>query len=100
MSYIRKPLPLPKVSTGSAGDPTSFPPVSQVIEEWIALSRKYGGKPGEARVLDIVKHNDRHYFVDDRLKELRNVENFMDVIKFQSSGELLHFRLNDCIKVT
>jgi hypothetical protein len=76
------------------------PPVPRVVQEWIELSRKYKGNPGEARVLDIVKHNGKYYFVDDRMKELRNVEDFMDVIKFKTAGELMSCRINDCIQVT
>jgi hypothetical protein len=85
-------------NTGSLGSFDSA--VSQVVQDWIELSRKYKGKPGEARVLDIVKHNGKYYFVDDRLKELRNVEDFMDTIKFKTPGELFSFRLNECFRVT
>ena len=77
-----------------------LPPVSPVVEEWIRLSRRYKGEPAQARVLDIVKHCGGYYFVDDRLKELRNVEDVMDTIKFKTHGELMHFRMNECLPVT
>ncbi len=73
---------------------------SENVKHWIELSRRHGGEPGQARVLPIVQHKSKYYFVDDRLRQLRNVEDFNDSINFKSSGELLSFKLNDCQVIT
>lgn len=75
-------------------------PIPRIVQDWVDAWRQQKGEPGEARVLDIVKRKGSYYFIDDRLKELRNVEDFMDTIKFASSGELMHFRRNECLQVT
>ena len=75
------------------------PEISPLVQHWIDLSRKYSGEPGQARVLDIVKYLREYYFVDDRLLELRNVENIMDTRRFNSHDELMHFCRTMCIQI-
>ncbi len=69
---------------------------SETVQKWIELSRQYTGKPGEARVLPIALYQGKYYFVDDRLRQLRNVEDFSDSISFKTSGELFSFKCNEC----
>ena len=73
---------------------------SKIVDQWIELSLKHGGPVGTARVLPIVKHNGKHYFVDERCRELRNVEDFNDSIKFKTDGELFSFKMNECTFIT
>ncbi|QEG20998.1 hypothetical protein [Mariniblastus fucicola] len=70
------------------------------IKQWIELSRQHGGKPGEARVLPIARHKSKYYFIDDRMRQLRNVEDFNDSISFKTNGELLSFKMNQCSIIT
>src|SRR5689334_19522580 len=44
-----------------------------VVRRWVELSRRYRENPNGPRVLPIVKVGDEHYFVDERLRQLRNV---------------------------
>ena len=73
---------------------------SEIVDQWIETSLKHAGKPGEAGPLRIVKHNGKHYFVDERCRELRNVEDFSDSIKFKTDGELFSFKMNECTIIT
>jgi hypothetical protein len=73
---------------------------SENVKRWIELSRQHGGAPGQARVLPIVRHESKFYFVDDRCKQLRNVEDFNDSINFKTNGELLSFKMDKCSIIT
>jgi hypothetical protein len=73
---------------------------SEHVKRWIELSQQHGGTPGQARVLPIVRHESKFYFVDDRCKQLRNVEDFNDSINFKTNGELLSFKMNKCSIIT
>lgn len=61
------------------------------VEQWIELSRRYRENPTGPHVLPIAKVGDKHYFVDERLRQLRNVTNFADSLDFESDGDLLVF---------
>ena len=76
-------------------------PRSELVQAWIEESLKYPPKePGGAGALRIVQYKDKYYFVDERCRQLRNVEDFMDQIKFATAGELLSSKLNDCQQIT
>lgn len=61
------------------------------VEQWIELARRYRENPSGPRVLPIAKVGDNHYFVDERLRQLRNVTNVSDCLDFESDGDLLVF---------
>jgi len=74
---------------------------SKLVRAWIEESRKYPPKePGAAGALRIVKHKGKYFFVDERCRQLRNVDDFMDQIQFASSGELLNFQERECQQIT
>ena len=74
---------------------------SEIVNSWIEESRKNPPKePGGAGALRIVESKGKYYFVDERCRQLRNVEDFMDQIQFKTSGELLSFKLNECQQIT
>ena len=81
--------------------PNFFMPRSELVQAWIEESLKYPPKePGGAGALRIVQYKDKYYFVDERCRQLRNVEDFMDQIKFATAGEMLSFKLNECQQIT
>lgn len=61
------------------------------VERWIELSRRYRENPTGPCVLPIVKVGKRHFFVDERLRQLRSVENADEWLGFESDGDLLVF---------
>jgi hypothetical protein len=61
------------------------------VERWIELSRRYRDNPTGPCVLPIVKVGEEHYFVDERLRQLRNVKNVDEWMDFESAGDLLVF---------
>ena len=61
------------------------------VTHWIELSRRYRTNPVGPRVLPIVKVGKTHFFVDERLCQIRNVENADDRLDFESDGDLLVF---------
>ncbi len=61
------------------------------VRRWIELSRRYRENPSGPRVLPIVKVGNEHYFVDERLRQLRNVANADDFQNFDSDGDMLAF---------
>ena len=73
---------------------------SELVNQWIEQSLKHGGHAGTARALPIVRHQGKYYFVDERCREMRNVEDFSDSIKFATNGELLSFKMNECSIIT
>lgn len=73
---------------------------SKLVDQWIEQSLNHGGPTGTARALPIVRHNGKHYFVDERCRQLRNVEDFSDSINFKTNGELLSFKMNECSIIT
>ena len=62
-----------------------------VVRRWIELSRRYRENPIGPRVLPIVKVGDEHYFVDEQLRQLRNVAKGDDYQDFDSDGDMLAF---------
>ena len=76
-------------------------PRSEIVNAWIEESLKYPPKePGGAGALRIVECKGKYFFVDERCRQLRNVDDFMDQIQFATSGELLSFKLNECQQIT
>lgn len=61
------------------------------VKRWIELSRQYRDNPTGPCVLPIVKFGEKHFFVDERLRQLRNVENADEWLDFETDGDLLVF---------
>ena len=61
------------------------------VKHWIELSRRYRTNPVGPRVLQIVKVGKTHFFVHERLCQIRNVENVDNCLDFESDSDLLVF---------
>jgi len=66
--------------------------VPAIVQHWIDL-RKYSEEHPSSclRVLPITQFDDRWFFIDARLHELRNVENPADTIRFETDADLAVF---------
>ena len=68
--------------------------VPQTVQNWLELRQKHLQNPDSTpRVLPIVKIGPAWYFVDERLRELRNVADAMEAWRFETQGDLLSFVL-------
>ncbi len=61
------------------------------VKHWIELSRRYRTSCVGPRVLPIVKVGKTYFFVDERLCQIRNVENADDCLDFETDSDLLVF---------
>jgi hypothetical protein len=58
------------------------------VARWIELSRKFRKNSSGPRVLPIAKIGEAYYFVDERVRQLRNVVRPDDFVDFETDGEL------------
>lgn len=70
-------------------------PVPKIVQQWVDLRAEFerrlqsGRDPRMARILPIAKISRTWYFVDERLRQLRNVTDPADFLDFESDGDLL-----------
>ena len=51
-------------------------------------------------MLPILWHKDKYDFLDERMRQLGNVEDFNDSINFDKAGARFSFRMNECQQIT
>jgi hypothetical protein len=62
------------------------------VARWLKLAERSKHNPDDPRVLPIVKIKQKWYFVDERLHELRNVQNPDDTKRFRDQNDLQEYR--------
>jgi hypothetical protein len=62
------------------------------VARWLKLAKQSKQNPDGPRVMPVVKINGKWYFVDERLHELRNVQNPCDAKRFHDQNELQEYR--------
>ena len=63
----------------------------ETIAHWIELSRKYPKVDGGPGVLPITKIGEAYYFIDVRMKQLRNVVDPSKFFGFRTGDDLTMF---------
>jgi hypothetical protein len=67
--------------------------MTENVKRWIEEAHESQKHPEKAQVLPIVSIDGQYYFVDVRMKSVRNIDNLLDILDFDSQNDLIRYTL-------